>query len=219
MASCSTCDDWQMAKNRKPVESVSGSYAALPHAVLDSVAFMGAGHTARSLLFDLMRQHNGSNNGRLHLTTTWLRRRGWNSADTIQKAKQELMARGLIVMAKQGGLNAGPCLYAVTWLPISNFVGLDLRPKDYHPGAWHFMNKLPEMKPRKPCSDSRNSAVPGHGIAPPSPIPANGTERPVSGAIAVPAFGNNECLPLPPKKSSSPVVGKKGASGIRKAAA
>jgi len=208
-----------MAKNRKPIESVNGSYTALPHVVLDSVAFMGAGHTARSLLFDLMRQHNGSNNARLHLTTSWLRRRGWNSADTIQKAKQELIERGLIVLTKQGGLNAGACLYALTWLPISNFVGLDLQAKNYYPGAWRFMNTLPALKPSKPCSDSQNSAVPKDGMPPPLPVPANGAERHVSTARAVPAFGNNECLPLPPKKSISPVVGRKGASGIRKSVA
>jgi len=208
-----------MAKRKKPAESVNSSYTALPHVVLDSVAFMGAGHTARSLLFDLMRQHNGSNNGRLHLTTAWLRRRGWNSADTIQKAKQELIERGLIVQAKQGGLNAGPCLYALTWLPITNFAGLDVQAKDYHPGAWHFMDKLPAAKLRNPCSNSRTSAVPANGIAPPATVPPNGTETEVSGAIAVPAFGNNECLPLPTRKISAPVVGKKGASGIRKAVA
>lgn len=208
-----------MAKSKKPVESVNGSYTALPHVVLDSVAFMGAGHTARSMLFDLMRQHNGSNNGRLHLTTSWLRKRGWKSADTIQNAKAELIERGLIVQTRQGGLNAGASWYALTWLSISNFVGLDIQAKHYHPGAWMFLNKLPAINPRVTCSDSRNSAVPAGGIVEPHPVPANGTKTVLSGAIAVPPNGNNECLPLPTRKTSSPVVGKKGASGIRKSAA
>lgn len=207
-----------MAKSKRPVESVTGSYTALPHLVLDSVAVMDAGHTARSLLLDLMRQHNGKNNGRLHLTTNWLRKRGWNSVDTIQNAKMELIERHLIVQTRQGGLNAGASWYALTWLPISNFVGLDMQPKDYHPGAWSFMNTLPPIKPRMACSDTRNSAAPADGIVESCPVPANGTKKAHSDAIAVPPNGNNECLPIPTKKRSTPVVGKKGASGVRKSA-
>jgi len=92
-----------MAKHsRKPVESVRGSYTPLVHAVLDSAALMGASYTARSLLLELMRQHTGSNNGHLHLAQGWLRKRGWNSGDTIQRAKVELLKRGLIVQTQQG---------------------------------------------------------------------------------------------------------------------
>lgn len=206
-----------MAKpNRKPVESVSGSYTPLPHAVLDSVAFMGAGHTARSLLFDLMRQHNGGNNGRLHLAQGWLRKRGWKSGDTIQRAKVELINRGLIVQTKQGGLNIGPCFFALTWLPIANFVGLELRPSEYHKGAWHFMDKMPPVKNCEGSSVSRISASPPHGSAKSRASPPEGSKAPPLGNIASPLDGNNECLPLPPKKASAAVVGKKGASGLRR---
>lgn len=47
-----------MTKNKskkKPTESVTGRYFALPHAVLDSVAYVGAGFSTKALLMDMAR--------------------------------------------------------------------------------------------------------------------------------------------------------------------
>ena len=70
-----------MAKTRKPPESVSGAYTAVPHKLLDSAAFIGATDRAKSLLYALMRQHNGINNGRFQLTDKWLAEHGWPSKE------------------------------------------------------------------------------------------------------------------------------------------
>lgn len=130
-------------KQKRPLEAIGGLYSAIPHAVLDSVAFMGATYPAKALLFDLMRQHSGNNNGHLQLSFGWLEKRGWKSRDVIQRAKSELITRGLIIQSRQGGLNIGASRYAVTWLSISNFIGLDITARNYHQGAWAFMDKLP----------------------------------------------------------------------------
>lgn len=136
-----------MARQQKrPVEAVEGSYSAIGHSVLDSVAFIDASYTAKALLFELMRQHSGSNNGHLQLAYSWLKTRGWTSRSVIQRARAELISRNLIICTKIGGLNMGPSQYAVTWLSISNFKGLDIASKDYHKGAYAFMNKLPLCK-------------------------------------------------------------------------
>lgn len=193
-----------MAKRfRKAPESVSGTFSAMPHSVMDSNAFQGAGHTARSLLFELIRQLTGSNNGHLQLASPWLKRRGWNSADVIQRAKVELCERGLIVMTRQGGMNFGPCLYAVTWLKISNFVGLELSSQDYHPGQWAFMDKMPLIETRSlnsgsrsgesrgPSSGARTAAVPLSGAVASQAAPSGGSNTTLSGGLAVPADGNN----------------------------
>lgn len=225
-----------MAKgNRKPAEAVSTRYTALPHALLDSVAFMGASHLARSLLFDMMRQHTGGNNGRIHAATGWLRKRGWASTGQIQKAKAELVERGLIVRTKAGGLNAGPDLYALTWLPVSNFVGLDMSAGQYHPGAWSFLNPLPppgskgtdqtitvrsrtaakrNVKKREGCSVVRTGTVPPDGIATLSPVPPDGTKTATFQQSTVPPDGNNECLPLPTRKHSRVVGRKRGREAL-----
>lgn len=113
----------RLKKEQKP-EQIAGSYSAIPHVVLDSNAFMGATDKAKSLLFAIIRQLNGKNNGHLHLAKKWLYNQGWTCDEGNRKAKKELIERGLIVQTKQGGLNMGADLFAVTWLPISNHIGL-----------------------------------------------------------------------------------------------
>jgi len=186
-----------MAKHKRPIESVSGRYAAFPHAVMDSEAFRGANHATQVLLLELMRQHTGENNGRLHLATGWLRKRGWKSVGTIQRAKIELIERGLIVQTRQGGLNSGASWFALTWLPISNFAGLDITAKDYHPGAWCLMDKPLVKEKRDACSDGRSSAVPVIGAVNNHTVPTIGTKTTLSGEVAVPTIGNNEYYQLP----------------------
>ena len=211
-----------MAKPRKPVEAVTGSYTALPHAVLDSVAYMGAGHPAKALLCELLRQHNGRNNGHLQLSVPWLKTRGWNSPDVTLRAKRVLLVRGLIVQCRQGGLNAGASLYALTWLPITNFVGLDIQAKDYHPGAWCLLDKLPPIKNARSvtspvtdqyvsriCTDT--SPVTDKALADTSPV----SVKPLFETSTSTDPVNNECYQLPPPRTRRPVIGKKGKSGKR----
>lgn len=151
-----------MAKksNKKLLEAVRGTYSAIPHSVLDSMAFIGASLKAKGLLFELLRQLNGHNNGHLQLTASWLKKRGWNSSDTIQTGKNELIERGLIIQTRQGGRNLYCSWYAVTWLNISDFTELDIKQSDYHPGQWQFMDKPPVKKIANtvPLSGAGNTA-------------------------------------------------------------
>jgi hypothetical protein len=166
-------------KQKRPVESINGPYSAIPHAVLDSASFKGASHPAKAMLFDLMRQHNGKNNGHLHLSFSWLQSRGWKSRDVIQRARAELIQRGLLIQTRQGGLNIGASRYAVTWLHITNYVGLEIQGKDYHPGAWSFMDALPIAKQNAPTSPPNGKGNTGSRY---SPRPPAGTGE----ALAVP---------------------------------
>ena len=169
-------------KQKRPEESISGLYSAIPHGTLDSVAFQGLNHPAKALLFDLIRQHSGKNNGHLHLSFAWLDARGWKSRDVIQRARAELITRGLLIQTRQGGLNIGASRYAVTWLKISNFVGLDIEAKHYHPGAWALMDPMP-------IAHKNANAVPLNGKATPasrySPVPPAGIDT----RLAVPGAG------------------------------
>lgn len=214
-----------MAKSKKPTEAVNGSYTAVPHRLLDSLAFIGASDRARSLLFALMRQHNGSNNGRYQLTDKWLAKQGWPSKGQNEKARKELIERGLIVQTRWGGLNSGWNLFAVTWLPISNFVGLDIAASSYHQGAWGNCT-LPPTARRKPPEkhetppDQRGSTTPTNGGVDCSATPTSGAKRVVSDQSATPTSGNDVLLPLPPNKparGSKRIVGKAGRSGIPRA--
>lgn len=213
---------------KQPPEQVSGRFAGIPHSVMDSTAFAGASYPARSLLFELIRQHTGRNNGHFQLSWGWLRRRGWKSADVVQRAKEDLITRQLAIKTRLGGLNAGPDLWAVTWLPISDYTGLtEVSAMTYHPGAWHFLNPAlaiprnpafypPDLEKRDERTASRNSADPSNGLAPSITAPSNGTKTVLSEAVTAPSNGNNEVTSTPRRPVLGRVVGKQGASGIRK---
>jgi len=127
-----------MAKrSKRPPEAPSGPFFALPHSVLDSDAWIACSPAAKALLMELCRQHNGRNNGHLHLARSWVEERGWKRPATVRKLKDELVINQLILQTRHGGLNNGSHWFALTWLPIDNFVDLDITSRDYHPGAYH----------------------------------------------------------------------------------
>jgi hypothetical protein len=196
---------------KKIPEQIAGTYSGIPHKVLDCVAFTGASYRAKALLFDLIRQLNGTNNGHLQLSTSWLKKeRGWMSADLAQKAKQELIDRRLVVKTRFGGLNNGPDLWAVTWLIVSNCAGLDLRADQLIPGAWHFFIETEKQKKR---SVKRNSTAPTSGMAHMPTVPLDGTKTVSFPASAVPVVGNNVNTNVLSFGSAKRIVGKSGASG------
>lgn len=211
-------------KHIKAPESFTGAYSRIPHSVLDGQAFIGATDRAKSLLFALMRQHNGSNNGRMQLTDKWLKAHGWPSVGMNVKAWAELIERGLIVQTKRGGLNSGCNWFALTWLPITNFTGLDITGSDYHQGAW-FNCKLKPTARRKPPqkretpSVHRSSATPYTGAVGQAATPYTGAVEAILDTPATPYTGNNVSIPSPlskPARGRKRIVGKAGRSGIPK---
>jgi hypothetical protein len=127
-----------------------------------------------------------------------------------------LLQLGLLIETRKGGLNAGASRYAVTWLPIDNFIGLDIKRNEYMRGAWAQMNSLPLPENRRVHSNSGNSPVPVTGLPDAGAVLKTGANLAGFADIAVPANGNNECLPSARRKRA-PVVGKKGASGVKSA--
>jgi hypothetical protein len=128
-------------KNRR-YEKVIGGFFSLPHRILDSAAYRGLSPLAKVLLIELCRQYNGRNNGHLHATYKWLKKRGWVSCGSIQKAKNELQESGLIQLTRQGGLIIGSSYFALTWLSIEDFRGLDLDFNTYQKGRWQDLMTL-----------------------------------------------------------------------------
>jgi hypothetical protein len=219
-------------KSKRLPEQIEGSFSAIPHAVLDSQAFMGATDKAKSLLFALMRQINGRNNGHLHLTDKWLHAKGWTSTSQNKKARDELLDRRLIVQTFHGGLNSGCDKFAVTWMDISNFVGTELSAQTYHKGAWGLCN-LPATKRRAPPqkqktpSVQRSSAAPYSGAVNNLATPYSGAKTALFDNFTTPYSGNNVIHHLQenvvsgdvaaglshPARRKTPIVGKAGRSG------
>lgn len=113
-----------MARTREKFKARrnSGWFFRMPVEVLDSPNYCGLSFKARALLFDMGAQYRGNNNGDLAAPWSWMEKRGWKSKDTLHRALVELLAAGMIVLTRQGGLHC-PNLYAVTWLGIDECSG------------------------------------------------------------------------------------------------
>jgi hypothetical protein len=144
----------------------AGGFVALPWSVLDSPAYALLGHPARSLLLELARQFVRDNNGRLLASRAHLAKRGWKSADVIDRAKRELLEAGFIVETVKGHRPSKASWYAVTW-----------RLLDPHPGY------DPGVKATFERGAYRKNAVlsPSGGTGVPLCGPSGGTDRPITG--------------------------------------
>ena len=121
---------------RQKGRRVNDSFVMLPHHVLGHEIFRTLSCRATKLLIDLLAQYRGYNNGDLAATLKMMQERGWNSSDQLQKAKNELIEKDVIIVARQGGRNKAG-LYAVTFFPIDECKGkLDVRSTTTAPVKW-----------------------------------------------------------------------------------
>ncbi len=209
----------RLKKELRP-ERISGGYGGIPWAVSDSQSFAGASDKAKSLLYALIRQHNGMNNGHLHLSKKWLHEHGWKCPESNMKSCKELIARGIVIQTKWGGLNMGPNLYALTWYDITNYVGLDITSKGYHRSAYLVCN-MPPTKRRKPPikkqidhNDKRTTAVTLDEPDMPLSVSVIETIKPHLMGVTVTVTENNVVIPLHRNCSVKRIVGVKGKSGV-----
>lgn len=105
-------------KSRADPTRDGGAFMALPWAVVDSDAYRGLSHTARSLFIDIARQYNLKNNGRLLASKNFLRQRGWQSSDVIHRALRQLLDSGLIYMTVQGHRPNKASWFALTYYDL-----------------------------------------------------------------------------------------------------
>ena len=102
-----------------------GGFVALPWSVLDCPAYSLLSHPARSLLIEFARQYVRDNNGRLLASGKYLSKRGWRSADVIQRAKKELIDAGFIYETVKGHRPNKASWYAITWQDLDKHHGYD----------------------------------------------------------------------------------------------
>ncbi len=143
-------------KGRKEI----GSFVALPHAVLEHPNFTKLSPRAVKLLIDIYAQYRGNNNGDLCAAFTIMKTRGWTSKDQLQKAKDELLEVGWLIVTRQGGRNK-PTLYAVTFQPIDECKGkLDVNPTAAPPGNWkNFPSEVKSSAPNTGQVGSHGGAI------------------------------------------------------------
>lgn len=128
-----------------------GHFVSMPHAVLNSPAYLAASPHARMLLLDLAVQYRGNNNGDLSGAWSFMVGRGWRSKETLTSAKRELMRLGLIVETRMGARPNKASLYALTWFDLDEQPKLEISAKDYQRGLYRLYNPPEEnASPRTP---------------------------------------------------------------------
>ena len=132
---------------------------AIPHAVMDSANWRQCSGTTVKLICDLARQYNGHNNGDLCAALSVLKRRGWNSGDTVGNALREARHYGLLLLTRQGGLHRAS-LYALAWLAIDDCGGkLERSASATPPGDWK-QPREPFKRPPKKRPEKQNATPP-----------------------------------------------------------
>lgn len=135
--------------NRKgwnPERNEKGGYVPLPHCVIRSDGYAHLSAYAVKLLNDMLSQYYGSNNGDFHATFSLLKKRGWKSKGTLNKAIKELIATGFIEVSRQGGRNKCS-LYAVTFYAVDECKGkLDIQPTNKPTSLWRRNELVPDIQ-------------------------------------------------------------------------
>lgn len=131
----------------------SGRFVSVPISVLNSKAYLDCNAHARMLLWDLFVQYGGFNNGDLCAAWKVMKKRGWRSEETLNRAKQRLLEVQLIVETRKGARPNKASLYAVTWCDLDDCGGkLDIGRHAFPRGAYKLRDPAPPLKPMKNAS-------------------------------------------------------------------
>jgi hypothetical protein len=150
-----------MARTRERMKGrrTKGSFSMLTHDYFTSPEYGELSPRAVKALIDCYTQFRGNNNGDLTAAWSIMAKRGWRSKDQLEKAIDELLDRGWIVVSRQGSRGV-PTLYAVTFLGVDRCDGkLDITPNPAPLHAW--------KRPAKIISLPRpaGQAAPPHGAS------------------------------------------------------
>ncbi len=146
---------WKDARERRDGKG----FVPVPFVVLNSRAYLGLSAHARMLLFDLLSQFNGSNNGTLACPFTQMRARGWKSEATLFKAKQELIASKLICETRLGARPNRVSYYAVTFYDLDEDSRLEMKRRTFPRGAWKLLEPAPFIL-KKPALENDSLTTP-----------------------------------------------------------
>lgn len=181
----------QGRKRGRDTSRDGGRFVALPLSVLECPAYAALSHPARSLLLEVAMQCHGDDNGRLLLSRAHLAKRGWRSADVIQRAKQELLDGGFIFETVKGCRPNKASWYAVTWRSLDKLPGYDQGVTvAFQRGAY----RLADATKNTPLIPSHGTGAPAigppHGTGGRSSVPSHGPMAPVSTPRPVPSHGH-----------------------------
>jgi hypothetical protein len=124
-------------KSRTQRKWGGGPFVPIQHRFLKSRTLAGLSPFAAKLLLDLLAFYSGHNNGDLCCTWALMRPRGWKSKATLEKARRELLNKGVITLTRQGG-RKWPSLHALDlfWIDECRGKRLEVEPTTSPPNQW-----------------------------------------------------------------------------------
>jgi hypothetical protein len=133
------------------------SFAPIRMDVIRSEAWANTRAWGTRLIIDLAAQYRGNNNGDLCAAWSVMNVRGWNSKETLNTAKKELIEKKWIVVTRKGGRKVAT-LYALTFWGIDECNGkLDphICPRKKPLDTWKIGNAAPNLKEEKAKEKAR----------------------------------------------------------------
>jgi hypothetical protein len=128
-------------------------FLSLDRDMLNSAEWISLPPRAVKLLIDLASQYNGSNNGDLSASWRLMKARGWSSPCTLAAALRDLIGGNWLELTRQGGLHAGPHLYALTFRKIDECKRkLEVQPTIVPSHAWRKTN-CPVQKAKQAATE------------------------------------------------------------------
>jgi len=158
-----------------------GGFVALPWSVIDSPAYQGLSHPAKSLLLEIARQFVRDNNGCLLASGAYLKLRGWSSNDVISRALKELIKAGLIHQTVMGHRPNKASWFAVTWRTLDRHREYDAGAiETFHRGAYLTQTAIKNTSLTPPHGVAKMLIAPPDGVETARVAPSRGAIRPVS---------------------------------------
>ena len=110
---------------KKPFRKVKGGFASIDRYVIECDAFKSLRSSSVKLLLLMTCDYKGNNNG--DLSAAYSKYKDYfGSNQTLFNARDELERKGFIAVNCYGGMSYGgyklPTLYALTWLPVDDFI-------------------------------------------------------------------------------------------------
>ncbi len=125
-----------------------GSFIPLPHRAIRSESCAKLTPYQAKLLLELVAQYRGNNNGDLCATWSLMRKRGFSSKDTLNKAIKGLLERDWIEISRRGGRNRAQ-LYALTFYAVDHCNGkLDIAATHTPKSLWRRHEPIATLQPR-----------------------------------------------------------------------
>jgi len=107
-----------MAKKNKSQYKRPRNYFMIDHKLYLHPSYLSLSHMGIHLLVDMFFLYNGFNNGDISIVFNDMKKRAWKSSGSLDKAKNELLERGLIYLTRRGKKYGDCALYALSWIPL-----------------------------------------------------------------------------------------------------